>query len=104
MIISAILLQNSWWNLTSLPQCCKRKPLICLQINAVVQKAILMQHIQREGFKNTSISLYEIMELTKRQIKTEINKALYYSSFLLLILLVKPRNSIFSLRKCLTDL
>lgn len=43
MIISAILLQNGHWNLTALPQCCKRKPPICLQINAVVQKAILMQ-------------------------------------------------------------
>lgn len=42
MIISVILLQNSQWNFISLPQCCTRKPLICLQINTV-QKAIWMQ-------------------------------------------------------------
>lgn len=45
MIIKAIQLQNSLWNPTNLSLCCKRKPSICLQINAAVQEAILMQCI-----------------------------------------------------------
>lgn len=45
MIVKAILLQNSLWNQTNLPLRCKRKPPICLQINAALQEAILMQCI-----------------------------------------------------------